>query len=630
MVGLFLPAGRVTPPIPLAAAMASEESSKVRGPPPGVPLLEEEEVEPAMDVSPDPPRAARSSAASGQPSGSSPVGSAALSAVGPGHGQGPAASGLLLPARPGEGARAARAALVAAQVEAASARTTPPAPQGWWTPPPHPTGMKVGHLRDVYLAIPDARRLDAWKRWCAQFPTQVEFPLGFKACLPALLEVGDEKGVMTAHRLLAAAPEDKEIDGQSAAVSWAWATLSPPYMAEADPHVNHAAARQEWLARDEHAYLLSAVQVEFTQVHRDMRPRYYATLPPWWSEVEVPVGFPACMPRYVAYFATALQPGDHIHRAFAILATNWVIGVASTWYAVVRNRGRLWHLSASLVAAIRYLGPEELAAGRDGDAATLLASMLALHDQVDWWAAVIHLRRKRMAPGKEPDTRGFVHCTKGLEEGEVHLCEGLGRGDYPYADGCGPTTSPPPSGWDAVDKTTPALDGGRGTKGARTSGARRGGRGAPGRTRGGYHDLDAPSPGVAGPSGGGSSRAYSARESPWFGAAQSRRRDPPLFVMVEPFPLRHLRGGLSREPLPQSVARGLQEMLPAVAPVIWDAAGEVTLIALADTVGWLRRRLASFAAQVGSADESSAALRLLEETALPAVGAHLVTRLEEH
>jgi len=114
-----------------------------------------------------------------------------------------------------------------------------------------------------------------------------------------------------------------------------------------------------------------------------MRPRYYATLPPWWSEVEVPVGFPACMPRYVAYFATALQPGDHIHRAFSILVTNWVIGVASTWYAVVRNRGRLWHLSASLVAAIRYLGPEELAARRDEDAATLLASMLALHDQVD-------------------------------------------------------------------------------------------------------------------------------------------------------------------------------------------------------------------------------------------------------
>jgi len=50
----------------------------------------------------------------------------------------------------------------------------------------------------------------------------------------------------------------------------------------------------------------------------------------------------------------------------------------------------------------------------------------------------------------------------------------------------------------------------------------------------------------------------------------------------------------------------------------------------ADTVGWLRRRLASFAAQVGSADESFAARRLLEETALPAVGAHLVTRLEEH
>ena len=165
VVGLLLPAGRVTSPIPLAAAMASEESTKVRGPPSGVPLLEEEEVEPAMDVSPDPRPAARSSAAaSGQPSGSSPVGSAAHLAVGPGHGQGPAASGLLRPTRPGEGARAVWAALVAAQVEAASAGTTPPAPQGWWTPPPHPTGMKVGHLRNVYLAIPDARRLNAWKR----------------------------------------------------------------------------------------------------------------------------------------------------------------------------------------------------------------------------------------------------------------------------------------------------------------------------------------------------------------------------------------------------------------------------------------------------------------------------------
>jgi len=564
-VGLFLPAGRVTPPSPQATAMASSASTKVRGSPPGGPLLEEEEVEPAMDASPDPPPAAHSSPASGQPSGPSPAGSVAHSAVGRGHGQGPAASGILLPARPGAGARAVRAALVAAQVEAAGAETTPPASRGWRTPPPHPTGMKVGHLRDVYLAIPDVCHLDAWKRWCAQFPTQVEFPLGFKACLPALLEAEDEKGVMTAHCLLAAAPEDKEFDGQSAAVSWAWALLSPPYLAEADPHVNHAAARQEWLARDEHAYLLSAVQVEFTQVHRDMRPRYYSALPPWWSEVEVPFGFPMCMPRYVAYFATALQPGDHFHRAFATLATNWVIGVASTWYADVRNRGRLWHLSDSLVAAIRSLGPAELAAGRDGDAATLLASMLTLHDQVDWGAAVIHLRRKRMVPGKEPDTRGLVHCTKGIENGELHLCEGLGRGDYPYADGCAPTTSPPLSGWHAVDKTTPAFDGGRGAKGARTSGALLGGRGAPGRTRGGYHDLDAPNPGQ---SGGGSSRAYSARESPWVGAAPSRRREPPSFVTVEPFPLRHVRGGLSREPLPQSVARGLHEMLPAVAPVL--------------------------------------------------------------
>jgi len=155
-------------------------------------------------------------------------------------------------------------------------------------------------------------------------------------------------------------------------------------LAEADSHVNHAAARQKRLARDRHAYVLSAVQVEFTQAHRDMRPRYYAALPPWWSEVEVPFGIQTCMPRYVAHFATARQPGDHLHLAFAILATNWVIGVASMWYAVVRNSGRLWHLSDSLVAAIWSLGPAELVAGRYRDAATLLASTLTLHDQVDW------------------------------------------------------------------------------------------------------------------------------------------------------------------------------------------------------------------------------------------------------
>jgi len=180
-------------------------------------------------------------------------------------------------ARPGQGAGGQRAALVAAQVEAASAGTTPPAPQSLWKPPPHPTGMKVGRLRDVYLAIPDARRLDAWKRWCAQFPTQLEFPLGFKTCLPALLEAGDEKGVMTAHRLLAAAPEDKEIDGQSAAVSWASASLCPAYLAEADPRVNHAAPRQEWLARDELGHLLLAVQAPWRS-SSGTRPGK----PPWW------------------------------------------------------------------------------------------------------------------------------------------------------------------------------------------------------------------------------------------------------------------------------------------------------------------------------------------------------------
>ena len=222
-------------------------------------------MEPAMDLSPDSPPAAHSSPASGQPSWSSRAGSAAHSAVGPSHGQGPAASGLLPPACLEAGARTVRAALVKAQVEAASAGTTPPAPQGWWTPPPPPTGMKVGHLRDVYLAIPDVRRFDAWKNWCVQFPAQSEFPLGFKDCLPALLEAGDEKGVMTAHRLLAAAPENKKIDGKSAAASWAWASLSPPFVAEADPHVNRAAPSQECLARDEHVYLLWAVQVKFTR-----------------------------------------------------------------------------------------------------------------------------------------------------------------------------------------------------------------------------------------------------------------------------------------------------------------------------------------------------------------------------
>jgi len=49
--------------------------------------------------------------------------------------------------------------------------------------------------------------------------------------------------------------------------------------------------------RDASGSLVSATQVESTQIHVSARRDYYVPTPTWWSALEVPYEFPARMPR---------------------------------------------------------------------------------------------------------------------------------------------------------------------------------------------------------------------------------------------------------------------------------------------------------------------------------------------
>jgi len=45
--------------------------------------------------------------------------------------------------------------------------------------------------------------------------------------------------------------------------------------------------------------------------------------------MEVPMGFPAMLPRFLAYFSSRMRPNEEGHRLYTILATQWVVEVAS-------------------------------------------------------------------------------------------------------------------------------------------------------------------------------------------------------------------------------------------------------------------------------------------------------------
>jgi len=71
-------------------------------------------------------------------------------------------------------------------------------------------------------------------------------------------------------------------------------------LATGDPHVNHPSTRHAFGWPLDERYLVSILQLEFRRT-RDYRRGKYVVLPKWWQDMEVPMGFPAMLPRFLAY-----------------------------------------------------------------------------------------------------------------------------------------------------------------------------------------------------------------------------------------------------------------------------------------------------------------------------------------
>jgi len=322
-----------------------------------------------------------------------------------------------------------------------------------WEPPHAPSQSGECRLRALYEAIPVPKQGPAWQRWLTRHLVQYELPAGVTAHLPALLEAEDAPWVERVAARLSNVMDGATADDISPVVAWEWACCSPPYLGERDPPFHHQAARTERRVREASGILVSDSQVKSTQIHVSARRDYYILTPTWWSAMEVPHGFPARMPRFVAYFGTALRRGEST-RAAAILATQWVPEVAEVWYASDRTKGYLWHVPAGLVDRLVGLHLANVAEGADPEAHVYLSELLDLHQSSDWVAAGPYLARR---VGGEDDgaARAFVHCDKRLVAGRIGLQEGLGDTSYLDAAGVTATSASPESGWGAPGAVSP-------------------------------------------------------------------------------------------------------------------------------------------------------------------------------
>ncbi|GAB0498237.1 hypothetical protein MMPV_009578 [Pyropia vietnamensis] len=324
-----------------------------------------------------------------------------------------------------------------------------PAAPRLWVQPSTVEELPSGILKRVMLEVPAERRADVMARRARRFPAQVRLPEGVSCDLPALLKLEDGTEVAALAQLLAAGSGDAEVDESYPSVRADWCVLPRPYLGGQDAHIHHAWVREEHRIRVSSGYLVHGARGEFAQVPQDKKTDHFPSVPGWWSEVEVPVGFPARVPLVVAYFGSYLMGPVEGHRAYATLATHWVVEVARAWYSDVIHRGYLWHLSTTLMEGIATLGVEWFTQGLGDQVSTTLVAMTALHNELDWENIKPYLRRsKRSEPGAEMDPpRDFVHCTRGAVQGNLLLCEGLGDPELPYAEGVYRTTPAPPSGW---------------------------------------------------------------------------------------------------------------------------------------------------------------------------------------
>jgi len=192
---------------------------------------------------------------------------------------------------------------------------------------------------------------------------QFKISAGVTADLPALLEAADAPWVERVAACLSNVMDGATADDMPPVVAWEWACCSSPYLGEWDPDFHHQDARTELREREASGILRSSSQVESTQIHVSAQRDYYVPTPTWWSALEVPYGFPARMPRVVAYFGTALRRGESTPSA-AILSNQWVLEVAGVCYASARTKGYLWHLPSSLVDRLVGLHLANVAEGR--------------------------------------------------------------------------------------------------------------------------------------------------------------------------------------------------------------------------------------------------------------------------
>jgi len=317
----------------------------------------------------------------------------------------------------------------------------------WWVLPTHPTAMgEGGHLLSIYRTCPDSEQVTAWNSRLARFRRQVALPAWWLVDLPALLEREDLGQVDRVRWCLSQSTGADEVAADQPVVEWRWCWQAPPYLATGDPHVNHPAARHEYVWRHAEHHLVSILQFEFPRA-RDHQRGNYVVLPKWWKDVEVPMGFPAMLPRFLAYCSSRMRPNEEGQRLYAILATQWVVEVASLWVASLKTKSYLWHLSNALVEGICTLTPARLGDRRDGGYAEIFEEMIILHKSLDWVSIQPFLRRTATEGGAEATTRGFVHCFGGLSKGKLLLREGLGLDSYPHGPGIGAQSRSPASGW---------------------------------------------------------------------------------------------------------------------------------------------------------------------------------------
>jgi len=322
-----------------------------------------------------------------------------------------------------------------------------------WMPPHAPGQFGECRLRALYEAIPVPKQGPAWQPWLTCHPVQYELPAGVTADLPALLEAADAPWVERVAVRLSNVMDEATAGDVTPVVAWEWACCSPPYLGERDPHFHQQDACTERRVRDASGILVSSTHVESTQIHVFARRDYYVPTPTWWSALVVPHGFPARMPRIVAYFGTVRRRGESTPAA-AILATQLVLEVAGVCHASARTKGFLWHLPTGVVDSLVELHLANLAEGADPEAQAYLSVLLDLHQSLDWAAAGPYLAR-RVGGEDDGTARAFVHCDKRLVEGRIGLHEGLGDPSYPYAAGVTATSAPPESGWGALGAVSP-------------------------------------------------------------------------------------------------------------------------------------------------------------------------------